>query len=280
MKRIAVLFLAALSCQPALARTSDEELQREADEAFERLAPVGVSVAVVRPDQPVWIRGYGSRAAGTSQAVDGDTVFPIHSMTKSFTAAALALLVDEGKIARSDPVRQHIPAFEMSDPYVTEHLTVRDLLVRNSGLALGAGDLLHRPDQVATADEFIAALRHLPLDQGFREGFAYDNILYAVAGKVVARASGKSWSEFVRTRIFEPLDMSSCSTSAISSRIRSPVTSRSNCANDSSTLSISRPMLVVVLNDWVTETKPAPASSSTSTMREKSDRLRVSRSIL
>ncbi len=129
-------------------------------------------------------------AAGGSQAVDGDTVFPIHSMTKSFTAAALALLVDEGKIAWSDPVRKHLPEFTMSDPYVTEHLTVRDLLVHNSGLALGAGDLLHWPDQVATADQFIAALRHLPLDQGFREGFAYDNILYTVAGEVVERVSG------------------------------------------------------------------------------------------
>lgn len=214
MKRFATIVLATLFCQPALAQISDEELQREADGVFDRLAPVGMSVAVVRPGQPVWIRGYGTRAVGTSQAVDGDTVFPIHSMTKSFTAAALALLVDEGKIAWSDPVRQHIPEFAMSDPYVTEHLTVRDLLVHNSGLALGAGDLLHWPDQVASADEFIAALRHLPLDQGFREGFAYDNILYTVAGEVVVRASGQSWSEFVRTRIFEPLEMSSCSTSA------------------------------------------------------------------
>lgn len=218
MKRTIAAILAATICQPALAETSDEQIRQKADEAFERLSPVGMAVAVVRPGMPVWIEGYGVLAAGGSEAVGGDTVFPIHSMTKSFTAASLALLVDEGKIAWSDPVRKHVPEFAMSDPYVTDHLTVRDLLVHNSGLALGAGDLLHWPDQVASADEFIAALRHLPLDQGFREGFAYDNILYTVAGEVVERASGVSWGKFVRDRLFAPLEMTSCSTSSADAR--------------------------------------------------------------
>lgn len=218
MKRLLAAIFATVLGQPALAQSPDDRLAAEADDAFARLAPVGMAVAVVRADRPVWVKGYGALAAGGAQAVDEDTVFPIHSMTKSFTAAALALLVDEGKVAWSDPVRKHIPEFAMSDPYVTEHLTVRDLLVHNSGLAMGAGDLLHWPDQTATADEFIAALRHLPLDQGFREGFAYDNILYTVAGEVIARASGQSWGEFVRTRLFAPLEMTSCSTSAADAR--------------------------------------------------------------
>ncbi len=227
MKYLLAAMLAAAIGQPALAETSDAQLQAEADEAFARLAPVGMAVAVVRPGQPVWVRGYGVLAAGGSEAVDGDTVFPIHSMTKSFTAAALALLVDEGKVAWSDPVRKHIPEFAMSDPYVTEHLTVRDLLVHNSGLALGAGDLLHWPDQTATADEFIAALRHLPLDQGFREGFAYDNILYTVAGEVIRRASGMSWSAFIENRLFVPLGMTSCSTATAWARPVPTVTQHS-----------------------------------------------------
>lgn len=227
MKRFLPVLIAGTMCQPALAETTDAQLQQKADEAFERLAPVGMAVAVVRPGQPVWVRGYGALAAGRSEAVSGDTVFPIHSMTKSFTAAALALLVDEGKVAWTDPVRKHIPEFAMSDPYVTEHLTVRDLLVHNSGLALGAGDLLHWPDQVATADEFIAALPHLPLEKGFREGFAYDNILYTVAGEVVERVSGTSWAEFVETRLFAPLGMTSCSTSAARARKVPTVTQHS-----------------------------------------------------
>jgi CubicO group peptidase (beta-lactamase class C family) len=227
MTRLLAALLATAIAQPAWAQTTDEQLAAKADEAFARIAPVGMAVAVVRPDQPVWVRGYGVTVDGGAEKVDGDTVFPIHSMTKSFTAAALALLVDESKIAWSDPVRKHIPEFAMSDPYVTEHLTVRDLLVHNSGLALGAGDLLHWPDQVATADEFIAALRHLPLEKGFREGFAYDNILYTVAGEVVERVSGTSWAEFVETRLFAPLGMMSCSTSAARARKVPTVTQHS-----------------------------------------------------
>lgn len=205
-------------CQPVWAQSAEELFDQEAEATFERMAPVGMAVAVVRKGQPVWIRGYGSLVLGGEQRVDGDTVFPIHSMTKSFTSAALALLVDEGKIAWSDPVRKHIPEFAMSDPYVSEHITVRDLLVHNSGLALGAGDLLHWPDQVSTTEEFISALKHLPLETSFREGFAYDNILYVVAGEIVARVSGKTWGEFVQTRLFDPLEMTSCSTSSVTAR--------------------------------------------------------------
>lgn len=214
MRYLLPVFLAATLPQPVLAEVDEARLKQEADAAFQRLNPVGMAVAVVRHDQPVWLQAYGHTAADGAQRIDADTAFPIHSMTKSFTAAALALLVDEGKVAWSDPVRKHIPEFAMSDPYVTEHLTVRDLLVHNSGLALGAGDLLHWPDQVSSAQDYIAALRHLPLEKGFREGFAYDNILYFIAGEVVARASGVSWSTFVETRLFGPLGMTSCSASA------------------------------------------------------------------
>ena len=196
-----------------MAQVSDRQLDEESQTTFAQLAPVGMAVAVVRKNKPVWTRGFGLRESGKDGIVDADTPFPIHSMTKSFTATALALLVDEGKIAWDDPVRQHIPEFAMSDPYVTEHLTIRDLLVHNSGLALGAGDLLHWPDQRYTTGDIIAGLRYLPLEKGLRQGFAYDNLLYFMAGEVVARASGMTWSAFLHTRLLEPLGMSSCSTS-------------------------------------------------------------------
>lgn len=208
-----LLCFAATLGVPAAADPPDEQLDVETRIAFERLAPVGIAAAVVRPDGSTWIGTHGARKAGSGQAVDADTVFPIHSMTKSFTATALAMLVDEGKLRWSDPVRNHIPEFAMSDPYVSAHLTIRDLLVHNSGLALGAGDLLHWPDQTASSADFIAALRYLPLEQGFREGFAYDNILYIVAGEVVQRASGLAWDAFIRRRIFAPLGMTSCTAS-------------------------------------------------------------------
>ncbi|MBD58906.1 MAG: serine hydrolase [Citromicrobium sp.] len=229
MLRFCLFLLAGLAAYPASAQTPQEtgpteatgpsstedaeRWERESRAMYEALQPVGMAVAVVREGQPVWIAGYGETQAGSGNSVTADTAFPIHSMTKSFTAAALALLVDEGKLAWSDPVRKHIPEFAMSDPYVSEHLTLRDLLVHNSGLALGAGDLLGWPDQVSTPQDVIAALPHLPLDSGFREGFAYDNILYTVAGEVVTRVSGQSWAGFVEERLFAPLGMTSCSTS-------------------------------------------------------------------
>lgn len=221
MTRTFAAIVALATSQPALAQVTNEQLEREAAAAFEQMAPVGMAVAVVREGEPVWLQGYGSLELGGNEPVNADTAFPIHSMTKSFTSAALALLVDEGKIAWSDPVRKHIPEFEMSDPYVTEHMTVRDLLVHNSGLALGAGDLLHWPDQASTTGEFISALKYLPLETSFREGFAYDNILYMVAGEVVARASGMPWGEFVQARLFAPLGMTSCSTSSAGIRAAS-----------------------------------------------------------
>lgn len=217
MIRLTLLAALLTLAQPAFAQ-GEAAYEQEAERAFENLAPVGMAVAVVRDGKIEFLRGYGRLAADQTAAVDGDTVFPIHSMTKSFAAAALALLVDEGKIAWSDPVKKHIPEFAMSDPYVTEHLTVRDLLVHNSGLALGAGDLLSWPDQTSTAAETIAALRHLPLESGFREKFTYDNILYTVAGEVVARVSGQPWGAFVEQRLFAPLEMTSCSTSSAKAR--------------------------------------------------------------
>lgn len=213
IRMIAFAIALAAPCQ-TFAQVPAKQIEAEAKAAFARLAPIGMAVAVVQPEMPVWLRGYGTTQSDGGTPIDGDTAFPIHSMTKSFTVAAIGLLADEGRLSWDDPVRKHIPEFAMSDPYVSEHITIRDLLVHNSGLALGAGDLLRWPDQTATVEEIIAGLRHLPLDRGFREGFAYDNILYFVAGEVVARASGVTWSEFVEQRLFLPLDMTSCTTSS------------------------------------------------------------------
>lgn len=132
------------------------------------MAPVGMAVAVVENGQISLPSGYGRIASDQEKGIDADTVFPLHSMSKSFVSAALAVLVDEGKISWSDPVIQYIPEFATRDPYVTKNLTVCDLLVHNPGLALGAGDLLSWPDQTAPTAETIAALRYLPLDTGFR----------------------------------------------------------------------------------------------------------------
>jgi CubicO group peptidase (beta-lactamase class C family) len=140
--------------------------------------------------------------------VDEHTLFGIASNSKAFTAAAVAILVDEGKLAWDDPVQKHLPGFQFWDPYVTREMTVRDLLCHRSGLGLGAGDLLFWPDTDVTRDQVVAAARFIRPASSFRSRYAYNNLMFVVAGQVVAAVSGKPWDEFIRERIFAPLHMS------------------------------------------------------------------------
>lgn len=174
----------------------------------------GVGVAIVRPGQAPFLKGYGVRTMGRPGAVDAHTRFGIASNSKSFTAAALALLVEEGKIGWEDPVTKHLPEFRMYDPAVTAMMTVRDLLVHRSGLPLGAGDLLYFPQSSHGPEDALKALPYLKPARGFRTGYDYDNILYLVAGVLIERVSGLRWTEFVATRLLAPLGMDD----AVSSR--------------------------------------------------------------
>ncbi len=139
--------------------------------------------------------------------MDAQTRFGIASNTKAFTATALGLLVEEGVLRWDDPVVKHLPWFQLSDPYVTRELTVRDLLVHRSGLSLGAGDLLWWPPSTYNRNEIARRLRFLPLATSFRSAYAYDNVLYLVAGEVIEALSGQSWEDFITERILEPVGM-------------------------------------------------------------------------
>lgn len=167
----------------------------------------GMAIAIVEDGRIVHAQGYGVRRLGAPGAVDADTIFPTGSTGKAVTAAALAILVDEGRLGWDDRVVDHLPDFRMYDPWVTREMTVRDLLLHRSGLGLGAGDLLFVPRSSRSRADIVRALRHLRPATSFRSGYAYDNILYIVAGEVVAAASGQSWERFVRERIFAPLGM-------------------------------------------------------------------------
>ena len=169
----------------------------------------GIAVAVVKDGQVVLAKGYGVSSLATKAPVDANTLFGIASNTKAFTAAALGLLVDEGKLRWDDKVTDYIPEFKMYDPYVTAEFTVRDLLTHRSGLGLGAGDLMQFPDSADfTAADIIHSLRYFKPASSFRSKFDYDNSLYIVAGEVVARVSGQPWAAFVETRLLRPLGMS------------------------------------------------------------------------
>jgi CubicO group peptidase (beta-lactamase class C family) len=175
--------------------------------AMQTFGNPGLSLAVVEDGKVVKAKGYGVRKMGTNLAADEHTAFPIGSESKAFTSAALAILVDRKQLKWTDLVKDKVPGFRMFDPYATDHMTVRDLLTHRSGLGLGEGDLLIVPDTNRSRADIVHALRYLKPVTGFREKFAYDNILYIVAGQLVQAVSGQTWEDFVRENIFKPASM-------------------------------------------------------------------------
>ncbi len=174
----------------------------------------GIAVAIVKDGKIIHSKGYGVRSLNTKQKVDENTLFGIASNSKAFTAAALGILVDEGKLKWDDKVTDYIPEFKLYNPYVTEEFTIRDLLTHRSGLGLGAGDLMIFPDSSDfTKKDIIYNLRFLKSVSSFRTKFDYDNLLYIVAGEVIARVTGMSWENFVETKIMQPLNMGSSASS-------------------------------------------------------------------
>ena len=167
----------------------------------------GLALAIVKDGRAVLAKGYGVRKLGDPAPVDSRTLFGIASNTKVFTATALGLLVEEGKIAWDAPVVDYLPWFMMYDPYVTRELTVRDLLVHRSGLGLGAGDLLWWPESSYNREDITRRLRFIKPATSFRSAYAYDNVLYLVAGEVIKAVSGRSWEDFVSERILKKVGM-------------------------------------------------------------------------
>jgi CubicO group peptidase (beta-lactamase class C family) len=167
----------------------------------------GVSIAIVKDGRVVLARGYGVRKLGSPAPVTARTRFGIASNTKLFTATALALLVDDGKIEWDAPVIRYLPDFAMYDPWVTREITVRDLLVHRSGLGLGAGDLLWWPASTYDRKEIVHRLRYIKPATSFRSAYAYDNVLYQVAGELVEAVSGQTWEQFMSSRILARVGM-------------------------------------------------------------------------
>ncbi|MCX7512303.1 serine hydrolase [Frateuria sp. STR12] len=167
----------------------------------------GIAVAIVKDGRVVMEQGWGLRELGKKDKVDAGTLFAIASNTKAFTAAALQQLQEQGKLDMDDRVIDHLPWFRMSDAYVTHEMRIRDLLAHRSGLSLGAGDLLYWPPTDYTTKDVVERLAKVPIKNSFRAGYAYDNILFAVATLVIEQASGQSYADYVRTHIFEPVGM-------------------------------------------------------------------------
>ncbi|MDP9008729.1 MAG: serine hydrolase [Pseudomonadota bacterium] len=191
---------AALAAPPAGFEGRVESLRKD-------IGVPGMAIAIVEDDRITLAKGFGVKRLGSPDAVDADTIFPTGSTGKAFTVAALGILVDEGKINWDDKVIDRLPGFQMYDPWVTREMTIRDLLVHRSGLGLGAGDLLFVPRSNLSRAESVRRLRNIKPATSFRSGFAYDNILYMVAGQLIESVSGETWEKFTANHVLKTAGM-------------------------------------------------------------------------
>lgn len=166
----------------------------------------GMAIAIVTKDSILFSKGFGVTDVNSKNKVDENTLFALASNTKAFTATALAMLVDQGKIKWDDRVTDYLPWFKMYDPYVTNAFTIRDLLSHRSGLETFSGDLLWYGSNYSRK-EVISRARFLKPAYGFREHFGYSNIMFIAAGEIIPAVTGQSWDEFVAENILKPLEM-------------------------------------------------------------------------
>ena len=197
----------AFATSSSMPEQKNQNIEKSINKAMETFQVPGIAVAIVKDNKVVMSKGFGLTEYGTNNKVNGDTLFGIASNTKAMTAALLANLVDQGKLTWQSKVIDIIPEFQMPDAYVTRQFTILDLLSHNSGLGLGAGDLMIWPGTTLTNKDIIKGLKHLPEVSSFRSEFAYDNLMYVIAGEIIAKITNKSWQENIKDTIFQPLGM-------------------------------------------------------------------------
>lgn len=190
------------------------DLDRYVKRVFDTFETPGMAIAIVEKGKPPVLRTYGVRRMAEAARIDEQTLFSMGSTTKAFTSAVLAMLVDEGKLTWDSKVVDLLPGFRMYDSYASSEMTVRDLLVHRSGLGLGAGDLLFVPETTLTRAQIVEKLRHIKPATSFRSGYAYDNLLYVVAGQLIEAVCKDTWENIVRQRIFMPLQMEHTTTAS------------------------------------------------------------------
>lgn len=170
----------------------------------------GLALGIVYKDQLIYAKGYGYRDLEKKLPVTSATIFPIASNTKLFTATAAAMLAEEGKLSLDKPVRTFMPSLTFNNDELNAKVTLRDMLSHRTGLPRYDGIWVASP---FNRKETVAKVAYMKPALGFREGYIYNNMMFASAGAVMEAVTGKSWEQITKEKIFQPLGMNtSCFT--------------------------------------------------------------------
>lgn len=261
--KIRILFLACSTLMIASTSLGQSKSIKKIDKYIESSRQLwnipGVAVSIVKDGETLLSKGYGVKDVRTEEPVDDETLFAVASNTKAFTAACLAILIDEGRMSWDDRVVDYLPWFELYDPYVSQNMTVRDLLCHRSGLDTFSGDLIWYGSS-HSREEVVKRAKFLEPAYGFREHFGYQNIMFLAAGLVVEEVSGMSWDEFVKLRILDPLGMENTVSTIRDFTPSTNLAAPHNLQPDGTNLAI----------DWVNWDNIAPAGSLVSSVEDMS----------
>src|SRR5262249_46410288 len=208
------LLLIALLCDTGRIAAADSasQIKKILDDRMHRLHIPGLAYAIIKDDQIVAADGIGYRDGDRKVDATVDTLFPIGSCTKAFTAVAAALAADDNKLSLDDSPRRYLPYFKMQDAEANDLVTIRDMLAHRTGLKAYA-DLAAEPGVLGREDYLRAAIGAKPVAK-LREGYQYSNAMITAVGEIVGKVNATTWNKAIETKIFAPLKMTASSTEA------------------------------------------------------------------
>jgi CubicO group peptidase (beta-lactamase class C family) len=223
MKKLSILFLFFITACASFAQEQvpsfiKDSLDSYVERGLKDWQIPGVAVCIVKDGKVVLMKGYGVREMETTDKVDENTLFMIGSNSKAFTATALAILDAEKKLSLDDHVQKWLPDFKQYDPWVAKEAIIRDLLCHRLGFETFQGDFMYFDSDLTLAEVREKFGKVKPV-YGFRSKWGYTNAAFMTAGEIIPKVTGKTWAEFVKEKIFTPLEMNN--TLALSKDIKS-----------------------------------------------------------